>query len=87
MNVNSISNIGNNISETNLNLINDNYNKIKNLLKEPILQNAFNKDKTLKNYLNSNSFNSIISKPIFINREKTYQNLKLFNIKCKESSF
>ena len=87
MNVNSISNIGNNISETNLNLINDNYNKIKNLLKEPILQNAFNKDKTLKNYLNSNSFNSIISKPMFINREKTYQNLKLFNIKCKESSF
>jgi hypothetical protein len=86
-NVNSISSIGNNISETNLNLINNNYNKIKNFLKEPILQNAFNKDKTIKKYLNSNSFNSIITKPIYINREKTFQNLKLFNVKCKESSF
>ena len=86
-NVNSISSIGNNISETNLYLINNNYNKIKNFLKEPILQNAFNKDKTIKKYLNSNSFNSIITKPIYINREKTFQNLKLFNVKCKESSF
>ena len=87
MNFNTISKIGNNIYETNLNLINNNYNIIKNLSKEPILQNAFKKDKTLNKYLNLNSFNSITTKPVLMNREKTFQNLKLFNVKCKESSF
>ena len=87
MNFNTISKIGNNIYETNLNLINNNYNIIKNLSKEPILQNAFKKDKTLNKYLNLNSFNSITTKPVLMNREKTFQNLKLFNVKSKESSF
>jgi hypothetical protein len=87
MNFNTISKIGNNIYETNLNLINNNYNIIKNLSKEPILQNAFKKDKTLNKYLNLNSFNSITTKPVLMNREKTFQNLKLLNVKCKESSF
>ena len=87
MNFNTISKIGNNIYETNLNLINNNYNIIKKLSKEPILQNAFKKDKTLNKYLNLNSFNSITTKPVLMNREKTFQNLKLFNVKCKESSF
>ena len=83
LNFNASCNIGNDIFETNLNVINKDFNKTQNFLKDPILKFAFSKNNNFKNIHSSNitSFNNK-SIPI-MKKEKNKQDNRLNNIKFK----
>ncbi len=59
LNFNANCNVGNDIFETNLNVINNDFNKTENYLKEPTFYQAFNKNNKMRNIYHSKSLNSI----------------------------
>ena len=84
LNFNANCNVGNDIFETNLNVINNDFNKTENYLKEPTFYQAFNKNNKMRNIYHSKSLNSIFTKSIpIMKREKTKQNHIISDSKYK----
>ena len=84
LNFNASCNVGNDIFETNLNVINNDFNKTENYLKEPTFYQAFNKNNKMRNIYHSKSLNSIFTKSIpIIKRQKTNQNHIISDSKYK----
>ncbi len=85
LNFNASCNVGNEIFQTNLNIINKDFNKTENFLNDPILKPAFIKHNSIKSNSNSNNnINNLFTKSIPIMRkEKTKHDIKINTFKLK----
>ena len=85
LNFNANCNVGNEIFQTNLNIINKEFNKTENFLNDPILKPAFIKYNKIKNHCSSNTnISNLFTKSIPIMRkDKIKHDIKISNFKLK----
>ena len=85
LNFNASCNVGNEIFQTNLNIINKDFNKTENFLNDPILKPAFIKHNKIKSYYSTNSsISNLFTKSIpIMKKERNKQDVKINNFKLK----